>query len=174
MNCHPGGEEHTRHLLELSALPKGTKILDMGAGAGEALQQMRAAGYDALGIDLHPRSEAVLKGDFLQTGFPDGSFDGVLSQCAFALSGNPAGAVREARRLLKPGGVLMLSDVFFEDPALPGFRMLSCEDMTPVWRDYVLDALWREDCGENCLPRGKCRYLSLIAVKEEENQNGFT
>ena len=171
MNRHPGGEEHTKRLLGLAALPKGARILDMGAGAGDALALLRNAGYDAVGIDLAPRSDLVLQGDFLRTGFPDGSFDAVLSQCAFFLSGDPAAAVREAKRLLKPGGSLMLSDVFFEEPALPGFRVVSCEDMTPQWREYFLEALWREDLDCDCFPRRKCRYLSIIAVKEE-NHNG--
>ena len=33
MNGHPGGAEHTRHMLELADLPAGAGVLDMGAGA---------------------------------------------------------------------------------------------------------------------------------------------
>lgn len=178
MNRHPGGEEHTKRLLEHAALPKGARILDMGAGSGEAVRLMKAAGYDAVGIDLAPRSEIVLHGDCLRTGFPDRSFDAVLSQCAFFLSGDQDAAIREAKRLLKPGGSLMLSDVFFEEPMLPGFCVAVCEDMTPQWREYYLEALWREEIDCDCFPRGKCRYLSVVAVKtgnhstEEEEKYG--
>ena len=172
MNRHPGGDGHTRRLLELAALPEGARILDMGAGGGEAVRLMREAGFRAVGMDLEPRSELVAAGDFLHTGFADASFDGVLSQCAFFISGDPAGAVREAHRLLKPGGVLMLSDVFFERPALPGFRIRQEEDLTALWREYYLEMLWKEDTDCACFPRGKCRYLSIVAVKEEENHNG--
>ena len=172
MNRHPGGDGHTRRLLELAALPEGARILDMGAGGGEAVRLMRETGFRAVGMDLEPRSELVAEGDFLHTGFADASFDGVLSQCAFFISGDPAGAVREAHRLLKPGGVLMLSDVFFEGPALPGFRIRQEEDLTALWREYYLEALWRDDADCACFPRGKCRYLSIVAVKEEEKHNG--
>ena len=51
MNRHPGGEEHTRRLLELAALPEGARILDMGAGGGEAVRLMRAEGFRATGMD---------------------------------------------------------------------------------------------------------------------------
>ena len=173
MNRHPGGEEHTEALLALAGLPKGAKILDMGAGGGEALVLLRERGYDAYGIDLQPRNALVREGDFLHTGFPDLSFDGVLSQCAFFISGDPAGALREARRLLKPGGVLMLSDLFFAEPDLPGFRIRHKEDMTALWREYYLEALWRGDAECGCFPKGKCRYLSILAIREEETKNGF-
>ena len=111
----------------------------------------------------------VAPGDFLHLPYADASFDAVLSQCAFFVSGDVPGALREAHRVLRPGGTLMLSDVFFETPAsvveAAGFALLQLEDMTDAWREYYFDALWR---GEDCycvLPRGKCTYWLLIARK---------
>ena len=169
MNGHPGGQTHTRRMLELAALPRGARILDMGAGAGETLRLLRALGFDAVGVDLAPRGEGVEQGNFLHLSFPDGSFDAVLSQCAFFVSGDVPGALREANRLLKRGGKLLLSDVFFEAP-LPlmeraGFFVLSAEDMTPQWREYYLEALWREETDCCPLPKGKCSYWLLIAER---------
>ena len=169
MKGHPGGEEHSRRMLELAELPLGAKVLDMGAGAGETLALLRSLGYEARGLDREPRSPQVEQGDFLRAPYPDGSFDAVLSQCSFFVSGDQPGALREVRRLLRPGGTLLLSDVFFEDP-LPlleqaGFRLLRQEDLTPACRDYYLEALWREDCACPPLPRGKCSYWLLIGKK---------
>ena len=169
MNGHPGGEGHTRRMLELAALPRGARILDMGAGAGEALPLLRALGFDAVGIDLSPRAPEVLQGNFLAAPFEDGSFDAVLSQCAFFVSGDVPGALRQANRLLKRGGKLLLSDVFFEAP-LPlltaaGFAVLHSEDLTPQWREYYLEALWREETDCCALPKGKCGYWLLIAER---------
>ncbi|MBR5093595.1 MAG: methyltransferase domain-containing protein [Oscillospiraceae bacterium] len=170
MRSHPGGDVHTRRMLELAALRPGERVLDLGAGAGEALSLLRALGYDARGIDLEPRSPLVERGDLLDAPFPDGSFGAVLSQCAFFASGDQRGALREARRLLRPGGSLLLSDVFFEDPAAllreAGFAVLRCEDMTKAWREHYLEALWREDAPCCEIPRGKCSYQLLIGRKD--------
>ena len=169
MRGHPGGLEHTRYMLALADLPKGASVLDMGAGAGEALALLRELGSDAKGIDLEPRIEAVERGDFLHTPYPDESFDAVLSQCAFFVSGDQAAALREAYRLLRKGGTLLLSDVFFEEPthllSAAGYSILHAEDMTAQWRQYYLEALWRDD-GPVCeIPRGKCAYWLLIGRK---------
>ena len=169
MNGHPESEEKTRRMPVLAELPPGASVLDLGAGAGETLALLRALGYAARGIDLAPRAETVERGDLLRSGFPDASFDAVLSQCAFFVSGDQKGALREAARLLRPGGKLLLSDVFFEDPEpllkAAGFETLHAEDMTAVWKEYYLEALWRGDplCCE--VPRGKNQYWMLIGRK---------
>ncbi len=169
MNRHPGGEAHTRRLLALAALPVGSRILDLGAGEGESLPLLRSLGYEAAGLDLAPRGPGVEKGDLLHAPWPDASFDGLLSQCAFFLSGDLPGAYREAWRLLRPGGVLMLSDVCFEAPEplaeAAGFRVEYAEDMTAAWREYYLEAIWR-GTAECCGIRGKCAYRLLICRKE--------
>ena len=170
MRSHPGGEAHTRRLLELASLPAGASVLDMGAGAGESLPLLRSMGYAAAGIDLEPRGEGVARGDLLRTGFPDGSFDGVLSQCAFFVSGDVRSALREAYRLLRPGGKLLLSDVFFEEPAQllreAGFAVLTAEDMTAAWREYWLEALWRGDAPCCEIPKGQSSYWLVIGRKD--------
>ena len=170
MNAHPGGAAHTRRMIGLTWLPRGASVLDLGAGAGESVALLRSMGYATEGIDLAPRSPLVQQGNLLRTGFPDESLDAVLSQCAFFLSGDVPGALREAKRILKPGGLLLWSDVFFEPPTplleAAGFHIQHAEDMTEEWREYYLEALWRGDgvCRE--LPRAKCSYWLLIAGKE--------
>ncbi len=170
MNRHPGGEAHTRRLIELAELPAGASIVDLGAGAGETVALLRGLGLEAEGVDLAPRSPLVKQGDFLRTSYPDGCFDAAVSQCAFFVSGDQPGAMREAYRLLRPGGKLLLSDLFFEDPAAlfraAGFEILCAEDMTDAWRDYYLEALWRGDAPCCEIPRGKSSYWLLIGRKE--------
>ena len=171
MNRHPGGAEHTRRMLELAEVPMGGRVLDMGAGAGESLRLMNAMGYRAEGIDLTPRDTSVQQGDFLHTLYPDGSFDAILTQCAFFLSGDVPGAFQEAFRLLTAGGVLLFSDVCFDDPVpaaeAAGFRVEHDEDLTPAWRAYYLEALWSGETAP-CGIKGKCAYRMLICRKEDE------
>ena len=168
MRSHPGGEAQTRRMLALAGLPRGAAVLDMGAGAGETLALLRAEGFRAQGIDLEPRSESVEQGNILRAPFPDASFDAVLGQCAFTASGDLRGALREAARLLRYGGKLLLADAFFEPPepilAASGIELLRAEDLSGMWRDYILEALWRDDCPIE-IPRGKCRYWMLIGRK---------
>ena len=166
---HPGGEQHSRYLIELAFLDKGTRWLDMGAGDGSAVRLLRSLDYSAEGIDLSPRGADVLRGDYLKAPFEDAAFDGVLSQCSFYVSGDVPGALKEAGRLLRKGGKLVFSDVTENVVALlgqcrqAGFAVRHLEDLTDEWKEYYLEALWTQD--DVCLPQGK-KFSYVLFVCE--------
>ena len=166
---HPGGEKHSRYLIELSFLDKDAKWLDMGAGDGEAVRLLRTLGYSAEGIDLEPRGKDVTRGNFLECPWQDGFFDGILSQCSFYVSGNVSGVLKEASRLLRKGGKLVFSDVTENVVQLltqvrnAGFAVRHMEDLTDQWKEYYLEALWKED--NVCLSQGK-KYSYVLFVCE--------
>lgn len=97
MERHPGGAEATLRLLELAGLEPPCRIIDLGAGSGEAVRLLRSRGFEALGIDLAPGPD-VLPGDILDPPFEPASFDAALSQCAFYLTGAPERALEPGRR----------------------------------------------------------------------------
>ena len=151
MKGHPGGEQHSRYLIELAFLDKGTKWLDMGAGDGSAVRLLRSLGYAAEGIDLEPRGADVLRGDYRRCPWQEDHFDGILSQCSFYASGDVPGALQEAARLLHKGGKLVFSDVTGDVVQLltqcrqAGFAVRHIEDLTQQWKEYYLECLWREE-----------------------------
>ena len=159
MMGHPGGEEHSRYLIELSFLPSPAKWLDMGAGDGSTVRVLRSLGHAAEGIDLEPRGKDVFRGNYLACPWQDDFFDGILSQCSFYVSGDVPGALKEAARLLHKGGKLVFSDVTENVVTLlnqcrqAGFAVRHLEDLTEQWKQYYLEALWSQD--DVCLPRGK-------------------
>ena len=166
---HPGGEQHSRYLIELAFLEQTAKWLDMGAVDGSGVRLLRSLGYEAEGIDLVPRGEDVAQGDYLHAPYGDGSFDGILSQCSFYVSGNVPGALKEAARMLRKGGKLVFSDVTEDVVKLlgcvrqAGFAVRHLEDLTDQWKEYYLEALWKED--DVCLPVGK-KYSYVLFVCE--------
>ena len=151
MNGHPGGEQHSRYLIELSFLEAPAKWLDMGAGDGSTVRLLRSLGYSAEGIDLEPRGADVERGDWLCAPYDDGSFDGIISQCSFYVSADVPGALGAAARMLRKGGKLVFSDVTENVVALlnhcrrAGFTVRHIEDLTQEWKEYYLECLWREE-----------------------------
>ena len=166
MTRHPGD---TRRLIDLADLQPGARVLDLGAGDGDGVRLLRSLGYDAAGID-RIAAEDVEQGDLLHTTFASNSFDAVMSECTFFLTGDVPGAMRESARILKIGGKLLLADIFFEDPEplleAAGFRLIHKEDWTKAWWEYYLRSIW-EGTAEVCpVPKGKSTYWMLIARKD--------
>ncbi len=143
MTGHTGGEKHSRYLIELAFLEPGSRWLDMGAGDGTTLALLEQLGHRAVGIDLAPRGPGVEQGDFLRPPYETGSFDGIISQNSFHASGDVAGALAQAGRLLRKGGKLVFSDVTENVTQLltqvrnGGFAVRHLEDLTEEWKQSV-------------------------------------
>lgn len=98
-------------------LARGSRVLDVGCGAGVFVRVMRDRGYQIRGIDLSPRSVEVgreklaLAGD-VSVGHwtdlgPDRN-DAVTAWTLIEHLKNPEGFVRRAAAVLAPGGLLLL------------------------------------------------------------------
>ena len=177
MNRHPGGEAQTLHLLEYVKFRKGMEALDLGAGEGETVRILKSLGINVHGVDLSPRSRDVQKGDFLNLDYTAESMDLCISQCAFFVSGDQQKAVSECWRVLKKGGLLVLSDLdqgnLVEVVKCTGFCILHQEGQTALWMEYYLEAIWNDSfcCEEYKLLQKqykgkKLSYTAVIGRKE--------
>ncbi len=119
----PGGLALTRRLLALSGLSPGARVLDAGCGQGASLDLLRReAGCAAVGLDPSStllgeaaRRGPVLSGIAEALPFADGIFDAVLVECVLSLTADRDLALAECRRVLAPGGLLLLSDMYRKD-----------------------------------------------------------
>lgn len=93
------------------------QLLDVGAGSGWLVAHMRELGWDAEGIDFDPRAiEAATRrgmnvrlGGLPEQHFPDASFDAITMSHCIEHVHDPLGWLKEARRVLKPGGRLAIA-----------------------------------------------------------------
>lgn len=91
--------------------PPGRKTLDLGCGEGRLGALLQERGYSVIGVDSSPgmvelaqaRHEAVVA-DAAELPFDDGSFDLVVAYMSLMNFDEPEEAVREAARVLEPGG----------------------------------------------------------------------
>lgn len=106
-------QSHARFFLRL--LQPGDRVLDVGCGPGSitvGLGEAVGTGGTVVGVDLDPGPAAVplARADAFDLPFPDGSFDAVFSCAMLQHLGDPLGALREARRVCRPGAVVGIAD----------------------------------------------------------------
>jgi SAM-dependent methyltransferase len=108
------------HDVMLANLPKGGLIVDAGCGVARWPIFLRRAGYDVVGIEYdHEACKiakendpglCVLRADVRGTPFKDESVDAIISLGVVEHDeAGPLRALREAHRMLKPNGLLILA-----------------------------------------------------------------
>jgi SAM-dependent methyltransferase len=154
----------------LAELKPGETVLDLGSGGGiDVLLSARRVGPTgkAFGLDMTDEMLALaeenkrrsglanvhfLKGEIENIPLPDNSVDVIISNCVINLSGDKDRVLREAFRVLRPGGRFAVSDVVVRGE-MPAAIRRSME----LWAGCVAGALSDRD------------YLDKLAAAGFEN-----
>jgi SAM-dependent methyltransferase len=93
--------------------PAGRRTLDLGCGEGRVGAELERRGHRVIGVDSSPAMVALarerheaLVGDACALPFGDGSFDLVVAYMSVMNLDDPEAGIREAARVLEPGGRL--------------------------------------------------------------------
>ncbi len=96
---------------------KRGRLLDVGAGFGFFISEMRGRGWDVLGVEIskkaidyarHVLGLTVHEGSLENIGFQEGEFDVVSGFYVIEHLPRPMEFLKECYRILKPGGLLLL------------------------------------------------------------------
>jgi SAM-dependent methyltransferase len=123
-----------RHVRMLSrGLARGSRVLDVGCGRGVLLSSLADRGFEVHGFEISAaaaagadkRATIRIGSELADARYPDALFDEVIIWHVLEHLSDPRGTLIEIRRILKPGGRLIV--------AVPNYSSLQSRWSGPAW-----------------------------------------
>lgn len=166
-----------RVAIEHLAPGPGDRVLDLGCGLGAALAAAQNAGAEVAGIDPSPsmveRAKSRLPGAEIVVGsaekipFPDDSFTGAVAIATYHHWADHSAGLAEARRVLAPGGRLLIVEGKLKRSKGHGLHPDEAEGLAAR-----LGRLGFEDAAVVHLRAGRHRYVGVSAIKPSPRPAG--
>ena len=163
-----------------SNVVRNDPVLDIGAYASEILIALKKAGFTNLtGVDLNPRLKEMpfqndikyVTSDFMNTPFSDASFQAVTSISVIEHGFEPERLMKEAARILRPGGYFIASFDYWREKIDTGrtrffdmdwliFSEQDVFDMLAVAKKYGLEPVGElhPQTGDRAIEHGGFEY----------------
>jgi ArsR family transcriptional regulator len=140
--------EYRQHVVEL--VPEGSTVLEIGVGTGGLLAELAVRAAKVIGVDHSPAMleearrrlmNGGLSGVELRLGemghlpLPDASVGCVVANMVLHHAADPARVLAEIRRVLAPGGLLLLADLARHE------REVARDQLADQWLGFEADEL---------------------------------
>jgi len=134
----------------IKSLNTESVVIDLGAGEGKAVQQLRLLGFKTvLGLDLFAKNQPLIIGDFENLPFKPNGIDAAISCSSLGFYANGRKELinqfKEVKRVLKPGGLLLA--VFSASLHQPTKDLSNQRNGKLIFREqYLIDLNLNPDC----------------------------
>jgi len=164
-------------MVERGGLEAGSEVLDLGSGYGAAARYLAGQhGCWVVGVNISPRENElavernrdaglderidIRYGDFHDLPFDEASFDAVWSQEALLHAADKPRVLAECKRVLRPGGRLVLSDLLVR-------ASLGDEERRRIYERVRSPVMW--DLGEYAAAIGEVGLELVLAEDWPQN-----
>jgi ubiquinone/menaquinone biosynthesis C-methylase UbiE len=146
----PDVVEQRRLTRDVLAVQPGERVLDIGSGPGLLAAELAGEGGRVLGVDPSESMLAMARrreipqaefeaGDALSLPVEDSSFDVAVSTQVLEYVEDVPGALREARRALRPGGRLLVLDTDWDSIVWHTTALDRMRRVLAVWDGHLAD-----------------------------------